>query len=345
MELERAKSGPETSLRVGAAALAARLAGRASRALGRGGGTALPGLVAERLAPGLLPHLAAQVPGGIAVVTGTNGKTTTSHMLAAILSRAGRRPLRNASGSNLSRGVAGALAARADARGRLRLPPAGEGPQGAQGPLVGLFETDEAAFARVVPAVRPDVVVVTNLFRDQLDRYGEVDTVATIWRSALAAPGAGGARRAPLTLALNADDPTVAALSPPGVGAALTYGIGDARWGHPGLEHAADAKVCPACGARLEYPVCFYGHLGHYRCANGHARPDPDVCATRLELHGFEGTDLTLTSPAGEIAFRLPLPGLYNVYNALAAATGALALGLSPSAIREGLATFSAAFG
>ena len=110
----------------GVAALAARLAGRASRALGRGGGTALPGLIAERLAPDLLPHLAAQLPGGIAVVTGTNGKTTTSHMLAAILSRAGRRPLRNASGSNLSRGVAGALAARADARGRLRLPPAGE---------------------------------------------------------------------------------------------------------------------------------------------------------------------------------------------------------------------------
>jgi lipid II isoglutaminyl synthase (glutamine-hydrolysing) len=137
----------------------------------------------------------------------------------------------------------------------------------------------------------------------------------------------------------------VAALSPPGVGATLTYGIGDARWGHPGLEHAADAKVCPACGARLEYPVCFYGHLGHYRCANGHARPEPDVCATRLEPHGFEGTDLTLTTPAGEIAFRLPLPGLYNVYNALAAATGALALGLSPPAIREGLATFSAVFG
>jgi lipid II isoglutaminyl synthase (glutamine-hydrolysing) len=204
---------------------------------------------------------------------------------------------------------------------------------------VGLFETDEAAFARVVPAVRPDVVVVTNLFRDQLDRYGEVDSVAAIWRSALAALGT------PLTLALNADDPTVAALSPPGAGATLTYGIDDARWGHPGLEHAADAKVCPTCGARLEYPVCFYGHLGHYRCANGHARPDPDVSASRVEPHGFEGTDLQLTTPAGEIAFRLPLPGLYNVYNALAAATGAFALGVSPAAIREGLATFNAAFG
>ena len=144
------------------------------------------------------------------MVTGTNGKTTTSHMLAAILSRAGRRPLRNASGSNLSRGIAGALVG----PGRLR--------RGAcvcrrrrpavQGPPVGLFETDEAAFARVVPAVRPDVVVVTNLFRDQLDRYGEVDAVAAIWRA-----GAGRRRLgapAGTTLALNADDPTVAALLP-----------------------------------------------------------------------------------------------------------------------------------
>ena len=107
------------NLRVGVAALAARAAGDASRALGRGGGTALPGLIAERLAPDLLGHLAAQLPGGVAVVTGTNGKTTTSHMLAAILTRAGRRPLRNASGSNLSRGIAGALVARADWTGRL----------------------------------------------------------------------------------------------------------------------------------------------------------------------------------------------------------------------------------
>jgi UDP-N-acetylmuramyl tripeptide synthase len=320
------------SLRVGVAAVAARAAATASRTLRRGGGTALPGLIAERLAPNLLAHLAAQLPGGVAVVTGTNGKTTTSHMLAAILSRAGRHPVRNASGSNLSRGIAGALAARADWTGRLATP------NGETGPLdqaTGLFETDEAAFARVVPALRPDVVVVTNLFRDQLDRYGEVDSVAAIWRDALAARGAG------VTLALNADDPTVAALG----GGALYFGVEDARLGHPGPEHAADAKVCPTCGARLEYPVCFYGHLGHYRCPNGHARPAPHVRATRLEPRGFDGTDLTLATPAGEVAFRLPLPGLYNAYNALAAAAGALALNVPLGAVRDGLAGFTAAFG
>ncbi len=347
------------------ASLAARAAATASRVLKRGGGTALPGLIAERVAPGLLAHLAGQLPGGVVVVTGTNGKTTTSHMLAAIFHRAGLSPVRNASGSNLSRGIAAALAVHADWTGRLRLRPAappGGGSPGAglsaqrdarHGGAVGLFETDEAAFARVVPAVQPGVVVVTNLFRDQLDRYGEVDTVAAIWRTALSAPARGST---PGTLVLNVDDPTVASLAPPGdegapvppvggTAGALLFGIEDARWGHPGPEHAADAKVCPRCGARLEYPVCFYGHLGHYHCPNGHRRPAPAVSATRLEPHGFDGTDLTLTTPAGELAFRLPLPGLYNVYNALAAAAGALATGVPLSAVREGLAGFTAAFG
>ena len=336
---EGKRSSPATppNLRVGLAAVAARAAATASRALGRGGGTALPGLIAERLAPDLLRHLAAQLPGGAVAVTGTNGKTTTSHMLAAILTRAGRRPLRNASGSNLSRGIAGALAARADWRGRL----APGGPAG--GPATGLFETDEAAFARVVPAVRPDVVVVTNLFRDQLDRYGEVDAVAAIWRQALAAVDGGAAGGT--TLALNADDPTVAALGTARPAAVRYFGIDDTRWGHPGPEHAADAKVCPTCGALLAYPVCYYGHLGHYRCPNGHARPAPDVRVTRLEPQGFEGTDLTLETPLGGVAFRLPLPGLYNVYNALAAAAGALALGAPLAAVRDGLSGFTAAFG
>ncbi|MGH2368899.1 MAG: MurT ligase domain-containing protein [Chloroflexota bacterium] len=323
-------AGSSPNLRVGAAVLAAQAAGAVSRALRRGGGTAMPGLVAERMAPALLTHLSEQLPRGAIVVTGTNGKTTTSRMLAGILSHAGWRLLRNASGSNLSRGIATALAARADWLGRLR----------GVDQVVGLFETDEAAFARVVPALRPGVIAVTNLFRDQLDRYGEVDSVAAIWRSALERDL--GVR--PPHLVLNADDPTVAALGK-GAGHTVYFGIEDARWGHPGLEHAADAKVCPVCGARLEYPVCFYGHLGHWACPNGHQRPPVAVRASRLELRGFDGTDLTLETPAGGLGFRLPLPGLYNVYNALAATAAALTLGASLGAIREGLETFSAAFG
>ncbi len=329
---------PAGRLRTGAAVLAARAAGAASRTLGRGGGTALPGLIAERIAPDLLRNLAGQLPGGAVIVTGTNGKTTTSHMLAGILRAAGWPVLRNASGSNLARGVATALASRADWRGRLRLPPG----------TTGLFETDEAAFAQIVPTVRPRAVAVTNLFRDQLDRYGEVDAVAAIWRGALEA-----ARERP-ALVLNADDPTVASLA--GSGAfepdprggtppALFFGIEDGRLGRPGPEHAADAKVCPACGALLAYPVCFYGHLGHYHCPNGHRRPAPAVAATAATLDGFAGTDLTLATPLGPLALRLPIAGLYNVYNALAAAAAAVALGVPGSAITAGLEAFTAAFG
>ena len=325
--------------RIGTAIAGARLAGLASRALGRGG-TALPGLIAERIAPQLLSHLAAQLPRGAVVVTGTNGKTTTSHMLARILAVAGLRPLRNASGSNLARGVATSLASHAGPLGRLRATP----------DTVGLFETDEAAFAQVVPAVRPGVIAVTNLFRDQLDRYGEVDTVAAVWRTALDGLGSH-----PHTLVLNADDPTVAALgsaftitslSAPANGAqSLYFGVDDPSPGRPGVEHASDAKTCPACGARLEYALAYYGHLGHYSCANGHRRPQPAVAAIRVAARGFEGTDLTLTTPQGDLALRLPLPGLYNVYNALAAAAAALAAGASLTAVKEGLERFTAAFG
>jgi UDP-N-acetylmuramyl tripeptide synthase len=330
--------------RVGAAVAAARGAGIASRLLRQGGGTALPGLVAERVAPGLLGHLAAQLPRGAAMITGTNGKTTTCHMLAAILEAAGMPAVRNATGSNLARGLATTLAARADWQGRLNVP------HGA----VGVFETDEAAFAQAAPAVRPRLVVVTNLFRDQLDRYGEVDAVAALWRGALELTRAGPLPR-PLTLALNADDPTVAALGGPlpdrdgagdaGGGGAVYFGVEDVRWGQRGPEHAADAKVCPVCGALLDYPVCFYGHIGHYACANGHRRPAPAVAARDLEFRGFAGTTLTLATPEGQVSFRLPVPGLYNVHNALAAATAAHLLGAPLAAIRRGLAGFSAAFG
>ncbi|HEU5316184.1 MAG TPA: MurT ligase domain-containing protein [Chloroflexota bacterium] len=330
------------NLRAGLAVTAARVAGAASRTLGRGGGTALPGLLAERIDPNLLTHLAAQLPRGAIVVTGTNGKTTTSHMLARILRCAGLEPLRNGSGSNLARGVATSLAARSDPVGRLATSPG----------TVGLFETDEAAFAQVVPAVRPRVVAVTNLFRDQLDRYGEVDTVAAIWRAALAriAPD-GRSSTPPATLVLNADDPTVAALGG-AFGAhgqdatALYFGIDAPTPGLPGgVEHASDAKTCPGCGARLDYTLAFYGHLGHYSCANGHRRPTPTVAATRVEPHGFDGTDLTLRTAEGDLTLRLPLPGVYNVYNALAAAAAALAVAVPLTAVKEGLEGFTAAFG
>ena len=179
------------------AVTAGRATGLAARRLGRGGGTSLPGLIARGLDPRLTRYLAAQLQHGSVVVTGTNGKTTTSGLVAYVLRAAGAPVWRNREGSNLARGVATALLMRAGLSGRLR----------EKGNAAFVFEVDEAAFRQVVSDVQPAVILVTNLFRDQLDRYGEVDIVAERWRESL--------QTLPptTTLALNADDPAVAALA------------------------------------------------------------------------------------------------------------------------------------
>ena len=333
---------PPLAPRIGLAALAARVLAALMRRVGRGG-TALPGLVAETLAPAFVPTVARQLPRGVALLTGTNGKTTTARMLAAILARDGTQFVHNAAGSNLSRGLASALAQRTGWRGRLHAADA----------TLGLFELDEAAFVRAAPALRPRTATFLNLFRDQLDRYGEVDTVAQRWQAALAATPR------PPQLILNADDPLVAglgnAVSSP---AAFYYGV-DADVGagldaaeSPAAEHAADIRVCSTCGRSLEYRRRFYAHLGHFSCPAGHMeRPAPVVRAVTVEPRGIAGTELELLClppvipEAVTLRFFLPLGGLYNVYNALAATTTALVLGVSPAVARESLAAFTAAFG
>ncbi|NBT94210.1 MAG: hypothetical protein EBT47_04215, partial [Chloroflexi bacterium] len=180
-------------LRTGLAVAMGQIAGWVSRAVGRGGGTALPGLVVDYLDPRALAHLARQLPGGVVMVTGTNGKTTSSHLIRAMLEASGWAPIHNASGSNLSRGVLATLLRHASFTGALRVPEN----------AIGVFETDEAAVPRVLRDTRPRVLVVTNLFRDQLDRYGEVNAIAQQWRDAISALPASH----DLRLVLNADDP------------------------------------------------------------------------------------------------------------------------------------------
>ncbi len=328
---------PALTPRIGLAALTARALAAAMRRLGRGG-TALPGLVAETLAPAFVPTVARQLPRGVALLTGTNGKTTTARMLAAILARDGTRFVHNAAGSNLSRGLASALAQHTGWRGRLQ----------AIETTLGLFELDEAAFVRAAPALRPRTATFLNLFRDQLDRYGEVDAVAQRWQAALAATPR------PPQLILNADDPLIAGLGNAGLSpAALYFGVdADVAAGPDTAEHAADIRVCPTCGRSLEYGRRFYAHLGHFSCPDGHlARPAPAVRAVTVEPRGIAGTDVELlcrpplVPAAVTLHFFLPLGGLYNVYNALAATTTALALGVAPAVAREALAAFTAAFG
>src|SRR5437763_15896615 len=197
-----------------AAVAAGKASALATRMLGRGGGTALPGLVAQAVYPRVLRDLTSQLPEGSVMVTGTNGKTTSSRMLGSILEVAGLQPLHNRSGSNLERGLVSTMVDAATPSAGLR-----------GGLRVGLFEVDEATVPAVLPAIRPRVAVFNNLFRDQLDRYGEIDTVYSKWRGALP-------RLAPnSTLVLNADDPAIAYLAQtPGLRARIfTYGIDDAR--------------------------------------------------------------------------------------------------------------------
>ncbi len=300
----------------------ARLVRALSRRLGRGGGTTLPGRLLLRVSPDALQRMGAELDDGAAVVSATNGKTTTSAMVAAILERSGERVVHNRAGSNMGWGVATALLDARRGRGQL-----------------GLFEVDEAWLPEVSRALHPGTYLLANLFRDQLDRYGELETLADGW-AGMVAERDGAAR-----FVLNADDPLVADLGRGREG--VTYfGVEDDAQALPELQHAADSKHCRNCGAAYVYDAIYLGHLGRYRCPScGRSRPEPTVVATRVVLDGMTAADVTLRTPSGSIDFRLPLPGLYNVYNAVAAAALALDLGASLDDAREALAGFGGAFG
>jgi lipid II isoglutaminyl synthase (glutamine-hydrolysing) len=302
----------------------AHAVGSVSRRSGRGGGTTLPGRLLLRLAPDAIARLGVSLERGSTIVSATNGKTTTAGMISAALRAAGRHPVHNRAGSNMSWGVATALLE--------------------QSGTEGLFEVDEAWLPRVAVDLDPRLIVLGNLFRDQLDRYGELEQLAEKWADVVAE------RAGRAAFVLNADDPLVADLGRdgelerrPGV---TYFGIDDPSQGLPELEHAHDAKHCRRCGAAYEYERAFVGHLGHYACPECDAdRPEPDVAATRIELEGMRGTRLRARTPDGELELRLPLPGLYNVYNALAAIAASLRMGLTREQVRRGLEEMEAVFG
>jgi lipid II isoglutaminyl synthase (glutamine-hydrolysing) len=308
----------------GAKVAVARAVGAASRASGRGGGTTLPGRLLLRLSPTAIETLGAGLTDGSTIVSATNGKTTTAGMISAVLAGEGRSPVHNRAGSNMTWGVATALLEQ----------------QGSEG----LFEVDEAWLPRVSEQLDPRLIVLGNLFRDQLDRYGELETLADEWAKLVE-------RRSGRTaFVLNADDPLIADLGRdreerprPGVS---YFGIEDPRQALPELQHAHDAKHCRRCGNPYAYERAFVGHLGHYACPSCAARrPAPDVAATEIELQGMRGSQVAVRTPQGDLELALPLPGLYNVYNALAAVAASLQLGAGLDAIRRGLESMRAVFG
>jgi UDP-N-acetylmuramyl tripeptide synthase len=305
----------------------ARAAGALSRRSGRGG-TSLPGKLLLRMEPDAVGALARRLRDGNAVISATNGKTTTAAMVASILERGGHRLVHNRAGANMAGGIAGTLLEAA-------------GPNGSIDGDVGLFEIDEFWLDRLVGQLHPRALLLANLFRDQLDRYGELEAIADRWQSVVA-------DAQDTTLVLNADDPLVADLGRERVGTdrVVFFGVEDPAMALDGMAHAADSKHCRRCGAPYHYDLIFLGHLGHYHCdACGATRPAPQVAAERVVLDGLRGARITMRLPAATVDVRLPLPGLYNVYNALAAAALAGALGATPDDIVAGLEEVAAAFG
>ena len=321
--------------RTHAAVVVGKLTRSATRTLGRGG-TAVPGLVAERFDPDVVRSLAAPLESAV-LVTGTNGKTTTARMLAEILRADGRAVVHNRAGSNLMRGIAASLL---EAVGPLgRLPSAS----------VGVFETDEATIPEAAAAHPPRALVITNLMRDQLDRYGEIEAVRERWVEAIRQLDHG------TVLVLNADDPSVATLAEVAPGPVVLYGVEDpAAALPPGSDepHVADALWDPQSGVDFVYDRRFYAHLGHWQCPGvGRRRPLPDVRGVEINLDPAGvafGIDCGPFSDEGtdeHYRARLSLPGLYNVYNALAAFTAARVLEVAPDLAAATLGATEAAFG
>ena len=306
-----------------ASAAVARVAGRASRAFGRGGGTSVPGVVLLKINPGAVGTLAAGLGGGTALVSATNGKTTTTRLLAGALRSDGAEVVTNGAGANLLTGGAAALASsrpgnRATARG--------------------LFECDEAALPAVTDRVHPRAIVLMNLFRDQLDRHGELEAIADRWHEMLTT-------LSPSTrLVLGADDPAIAAL---GDGRdVLWFGIDDPAVAMDTLPHAADSTRCRMCATPLRYDGVWIGHLGRWVCPScGHGRPHLDVAVTDAGLEGASGSRPRVRTPDGEVRLHLTLPGLHNVLNATAALAGAIAMGLPAQTAAAAISEVPAAFG
>ena len=299
----------------------ARAVGTLSRLRG-GGATSAPGKVLMRLDPHAIAALGARLRRGSVLISATNGKTTTATIAAGILERAGVKLVHNRAGANMAGGIAAALLAAARPR------------EGMDGEL-GLFEVDELWLDAVSAELHPRAIVLANLFRDQLDRYGELETIAERWAHELHTD----------QLVLNADDPLIADLGREH-SQALYFGVEDDSLALGGMAHAADAKHCRRCGAPYVFEAVYLGHLGHYHCPScGQHRPPPAVTARDVALHGLRGSRFSLRIPAGEAEIALALPGLYNVYNALAAAALASALGVPLASIVGGLQGAEAAFG
>ncbi|KAB2953050.1 Mur ligase family protein [Heliorestis acidaminivorans] len=291
------------------------------------GGTSLPGMVGRKIAPQVLSTLASQLKKGAIVVTGTNGKTTTSKMIAAIMEKGGLTLTHNRAGANLISGITTAFIHSASAGGQLKSD-------------LGIIEVDEATVPPLTKEVKPRVLVVTNFFRDQLDRFGELDKTVDLVNGAI--------QKLPpqSTIILNADDPLVASLGAKYTGRVIYYGIESRSYGNREMTQSAETRFCRLCGHSLDYDWYFFGQLGHYRCHHcGFQRPRPHITIGDISLKGEDGSSFYVETQENRWLINLSTPGFYNIYNALAAVAVAWHTKVADQAIRLGLEGYKTNFG
>ncbi len=279
-----------------------KLIARLSTSLGKGNGSTWPGHIALSVHKTFIRDLQQKSHIRIILIVGTNGKTTTAKMLATILKYQGKKVIQNTSGANLLNGIASTLLLQADWRGNITADFA-------------IFEIDENVLPYILEEISPFAIVALNLFRDQLDRYGELDSIVKKWKKAL------DNIPTKTQLFLNADDPQVAYLG--NTRNVKIHYFGLQEKGTTTLQHAADALYCPNCNHRLHFEKVYYSHLGMWSCPHcGYAHPKPQLTT-----------------------FYFPLPGLYNKYNTLAAVLVAQKIGIPDDTITLALHEVKPAFG
>lgn len=293
-------------LRLGGAVLTAKTVTFIVRSLKLGAASVLPGEIARRLQPKLLQLLSSQVKLGVILIAGTNGKTTTSLLLRTMLENKGWQVAHNATGANLENGLMTTLLENTNAIGQLDADYA-------------ILEVDENVVPKVLQPLQPKVILGLNLFRDQLDRYGEVDTISQRWKIAIAS-------LPPETVIVaNADDPTLSYMGQQLSQNVLFFGLSEPEQYLDEIPHAVDSIYCPSCGHPLDYQGVYLSHLGDYNCPS---------C-------GFHKGQLAVNSNE----YPQILIGLYNKYNTLAAVLAAQQLGVDEATIRDTIINFQAAFG
>ncbi len=270
-----------------------------------GNGSTWPGHIALKFNKNFIRSLLTTSRTKVIFVVGTNGKTTTTSLIKHILEKAGNTVIQNQSGANLLNGIASTLLLNATFLGKVEADYA-------------IFEIDENIFPLICKEVTPDLIVVLNLFRDQLDRYGEVTSIANKWKKALYS------LPEKTTLVLNADDPLISYLGEESSKQVAYFGLDGADAIAQKMEHAVDSIYCPRCTAKLTYKKIFYSHLGIWECPKCELKR-PDKIRNSTDYY--------------------PLDGTYNKSNIHAAVTAAYSLGIDNELVQNSLKSFTPIFG